>query len=807
MAKRKRTRKTKIEKPNKLPVSFSRGNEDHARMVELASHYQKVCDEIDNHIAAASELVSKIDPLQLLDRAYKENAAIAVGKAIEAELGEEDMIARRMIDYVQCLIVSTPPNLENYCDLTNEHWEKLKTHVTAIFYQLVSYFIVASAKRETETEVDIAWEILFTKAQMNWCYIKGDRYINHFYTHLLSLFQPHDDVLEELFNISATELVNELEKIQVSLTEGMFDAIQELERMHQTFFDMLESELEQEFIPETDEELGAFFRKKMADYGFKTKFDQELNRFIGLGLFDLEEVTNLPVKLLDNLSWIPGEEKTFLLKGQFKGWPLSLWPTWNKPFLKVNNKYYCFDMYAVSDNIYRAIQKIIYRLKPEYQTTWNDFQKEVSEELPFQIFTKLLPEANFYRNVYYRWKTGENQKTNWIECDGLVLYDDHLFIIEVKAGAFTYTPPTTDAPAYIESIKSLLFTPAEQGQRFLEYLESSENVLIYNEDHKPIGELSRKSFRHVTICGITLDQITELAAKSSHLQAIEGGLPNTTNIWNVSIDDLRVYADILQNPLQFLHFIEQRHEAAKTRLIELEDELDHLGLYLEHNRYAQHAEEFVISNNLKTPYTIIWSGYSSEINRYYAELLSKRNAELPQQEIPTILEEIINQLSKTKTPGRAKVTSRLLDMSSETREQFSTAAKTILDLARKKHRLQSFSFVGDDRVTIYCIPMLVDFEDTFDTEKHMLANLLIANEPDRLLLELTFDGGDHLVNIQSSFWSEEDIDRYGREEIEKFANKLVSQRFSQALRQGKIKNNEPCPCGSGKKYKDCHKLY
>ena len=766
----------------------------------MASHYQEVCDEIDTHIVSASRLVSKLDPLRLLQRAYGEYAALTINKNAEVELDEIDGIARRMIDYVQCLIVSTQPQPDGYIDLTEELWRELKQHVEAIFSNLVGYFIVASAKRSTEVDFDETWEEFFTKAQMNWCFVKGDRHINHLHAHLESLLQPHSDVFNELFGISATDFVNEIEKVRIALTSGMFDAGLELKRLHKEFFDQLDQDEGNEL--QAGEDLGAFFRRKIAEYGYKAQFEEELGKFLGVDLFDLSKATNLPVTLLENLSWSPGEDTIFLSQEPFKGWPLSLWSTWNKPFLKVNDNYYCFDMYVLSDNIYRSIQKIIYQLKPEYKASWNKGQQAISEELPFQMFAKLLPDAVFYKSIYYRWKTGQEKQLNWAECDGLVLYDDHLFIVEVKAGAFTYTPPATDAPAYIESIKSLLIKPAEQGQRFLNYLESADSVTIYDENHVPIGEISHECFRQVTICCVTLDQLTQFAAKSSHLQVISGGLPGK-DVWNISIDDLRVYADILQNPLQFLHFVEQRHAASKSSLIILEDELDHLGLYLTHNCYARLAENLVASVP-EHPDLVVWSGFSSEIDKYYSYLLASDSAELPKQELPSTVVEILNLLSETKISERSKAASTLLNMSGETKDQFATFTTLALKMTKEKHRPQPFSLTGDTHVTVYCIPNSPSFGEKFDIIEHVLANIVIGNEQERLLFELFFDEQDNLVDVDFSFLAVQNIEKYGKEKIETLAENLSTQRVAQALAKGEIRRNALCPCGSGKKYKYCH---
>ena len=82
---------------------------------------------------------------------------------------------------------------------------------------------------------------------------------------------------------------------------------------------------------------------------------------------------------------------------------------------------------------------------------WIEIRTEVSEALPGTHLAKILPGARVFRNIYYPWRSGADSKQVWCEADLLVEYDGHLFIVEVKAGAFTYTPPATDFPASLLS--------------------------------------------------------------------------------------------------------------------------------------------------------------------------------------------------------------------------------------------------------------------------------------------------------------------------------------------------------------------
>ena len=162
------------------------------------------------------------------------------------------------------------------------------------------------------------------------------------------------------------------------------------------------------------------------------------------------------------------------------------------------------------------------------------FKRWCPRILPFKYFGRLLPGGRFFRQVYYKGRT-ERGEIDWCETDGLTVFDDHLFVIEAKGGAFTYTPPATDFPAYIASLKNLVLRPVTQGKRFVEYLNSGDLVTLFDKDQRQVGELRRADFRHITICAVTIDPFTEMAAQVQHLRKI-GVDVGAEPVWAVSID-------------------------------------------------------------------------------------------------------------------------------------------------------------------------------------------------------------------------------------------------------------------------------
>ena len=85
--------------------------------------------------------------------------------------------------------------------------------------------------------------------------------------------------------------------------------------------------------------------------------------------------------------------------------------------------------------------------------------------------------------------------------------------------------------------------------------------------------------------------------------------------------------------------------------------------------------------------------------------------------------------------------------------------------------------------------------------------MLVTGDKDRLLLELFFDQVGDLVDVYFKFLGNEEIPKQDLPRLRAKAEALRSRRLCAAKEaHGKIGRNEPCPCGSGKKYKKCCQL-
>lgn len=764
-----------------------------AAHMAMAERLPQVEAELDGLVQSIVARIARLPPEKLLHRGWWEMATAFSGMGADMS-DQERTLAQRMVDYVQSLIAATLRSGEQAADVTEEDWSSLKADVKSLFERVtIEYQLCRTAHlKEAAPDHNLELEEFRFRAEVLWTNVRGKRFHVHEHEALLDLLAPHSDELQKLFGISAERLVTEVDKLLEKFTRGLMETFVALEGFRDrtlTRFAVLAEER-----PELD--VDALRDAVFEDGALAAERAKVMNDLFGLGLYDVAANTNLPAALIDELSWSPGEETEFLAPGPFAGWPLRVWPTMKRPFIRLGGRAYCFDAISLFDNLYRVLQRVTFRLDPEYRIKWNERQKAVSEALPFKYLGRLLPGAVHHGPVYYRWKASQGP-AQWHEADGLIIFDDHLLVVEVKAGAFTYTSPATDLPAHVKSLKNLVQSPASQGSRFVDYLESADEVAISDEGHNEVARLRRHDFRHVTVCAVTLDAFSDLAARAQHLKPV-GIDVGPRPVWVVSIDDLRSYADLFTNSLVFLHFLEQRMTAARSKLVNLHDEMDHFGMYLAENNYSQFADELAGNQ----PHRLNFDGYGDKVDDHFASVLRGEGGAPPAQKMPTRIAEVVDVLHRAGTAGASELASYILDWGGELRDQVAAGIDEQLDGNRRLGRARPLSIYGD-------VPTTVQVWSPDAPKKpgegldHTRAVMALHGEHRRRLIELEYGAAGELLSAHSEKVRLDGLSPAALARAKMGAENIRGRRLLHARASGKIGRNEACPCGSGRKYKHC----
>lgn len=538
----------------------------------------------------------------------------------------------------------------------------------------------------------------------------------------------------------------------------------------------------------------AMFEGGEPDEEYFKESQEVVSKAIGTALFDVRENTKWTDEFISDLSLGINSDGSFLLHEDFPGWPIWNLPIQYKPFIEIDGTAYCFDYYNLFDNFYVALQRAIRSHGKDYGDRWNDAQGHSSERLVGSVFEKLLPGCKVHYSNYY-----PLMKSDSAENDILIEYKDVLLIVEVKAGTFVYTPAMMDFQAHKKSFKALVEKAENQCLRAKKYItDGIDNKRVFYTDDNLDTEafsVSREKYSQIYMFDVTVSDFNEFASQMEKIKIAK----THEVIIAISLNDLWVYKYYFDNPLQFIHFIKQRTIATETTEIATSDELDHLGMYISHNMYSLQAKDIGQGRHVN------FVGYREELDKYLSGVHVGISYEKPRQSIPPqivkILEIIVNREDKV-----TQFSNYLLDLSTESREDFN---KSISNLARRERELgrmlPAMSFMDCSYALFVEVPNITLHPKEM-REEYILANLAQNERKECWSITIILDEEDNIIDIQYHLYDQRDIPDSRRDELKAFGKEIVERRTEQFLVQNgkkKIYPNDPCICGSGKKYKRC----
>lgn len=257
---------------------------------------------------------------------------IITGRGQEAD----QVVALRMIDYIQSIIASVPPSQDAATEVSEEEWQALKSDVAELFNTLsYPYQVASTAIRKAQApHQNVDLEEFQVRAELMWINVRGQRYHVHERQALADILAPHTDVLQRLFGVSAEDIINEFDKILVKLTAGIQQMYAEFEAFREQIIDHIENIDIKVPIDNTEQLRDMVFENSE----LRDARERLFGSLFGYDLFDVMRNTNLPERFLDALSFEPGEEGEFFAPGPYRGWPLRVWPVMKRPFIKLDKK-------------------------------------------------------------------------------------------------------------------------------------------------------------------------------------------------------------------------------------------------------------------------------------------------------------------------------------------------------------------------------------------------------------------------------------------------------------------------------------
>lgn len=764
--------------------------------MDLAAERQQVIHDIDQLVSKIRRLVSQVDPIQLmhLNHVFWFGSTMRTADPRESAMDLNNITASHLLPYIQSVIVGTPPDKDQK-EITREEHDTLVKWVEELHTTSVLRYYIADTRyqKENTPNFDTESHEMARKLQFDW-QASSQRYSVEEIPFLTELLMPHDATLKSAFGLGAQDILKGLEKLQHSLVQGVGSALMAMHAMNEKLSNRMErmrrgkdllpgASLQMEF-----EELAPLIAR---DEGFEGEYNSALTirqSLMNLDHFDVGKITGWSSSFMDLLSFKPGEDTKFFAAGDFAGWLLREFPVAERPFLKVDGRYFCFEEITVFDVIYRRLQKLVRRQNPALGEQWDKDQNRVTEHLPIQYLQHILPSLTVDFSLYYKFKKPGSTKTEWAEIDAVATYRDQLMLLEIKGGAFTYTNPTTDLEAHVKSLKALVQAPALQADRLLQELNTHGTLQLYDQAKtRVIRTLTRSDFHDISRIAVTLDGVSSIGPIVAQLHKLGLQVPET---WVVTLSDLRMYSHLFEGrPLRFLHYLKQVMKTIRVAGSQPGDEMDRLGMYFHHNALTKqiqhHGEEH------------FFAGYRDEFDVYYAQLGAGEKPEKPGPPTMPYFDRLVEQVA-LNTPNGMQHAFILLDVPND--------AQVKLD-AWLSERVPAAT-VGLSQELEPEHPVTIMLLDSRETHQRPLARtqtqirMRSCGWPRVLVAYVYVTPAGQMLHVDTEIL----VNTMPEDQQKASWAAHRKQKIQQFAKAQKLGGNAPCPCRSGKKYKHCCKI-
>ncbi|WGL16196.1 SEC-C metal-binding domain-containing protein [Microbulbifer bruguierae] len=702
-----------------------------------------------------------------------------------------------LLEYVHAVLAS---------DSAAEEIEFDETKCTELFAlssklkeQAMSFAMVSSAETGNQDFGPKTADIEF-HMKSTWVLLRGNRYQvleGEFYSYVLA---PHDDVLREVYGVGATEIADGFQDMANATRAGHVNAMEEMMRQFESAHN---------FAKERNKPLEEVMEAWVSENEDQSKVaGRAIDDMFRGGVANVSRHTKLPPELLADLAYQRGEETEFFAKGDFSGTPYRTLPVRKKPLIQLESDYYAVDPCFTRDAGYRALLFNLLQKKPDYKHSFKDRQKTMSEGAFPDILADQLPGATIYQEVYYK----DPMTKQWTENDTLVLVDDVLYLVEAKAGAAaTIASPEIDFKRHAQSVQDLVLKAYSQCERFFNYLDSADEVPLYTRTggkYEECGRIRQSDYRLMLPIGLTVESFSPFSSFCKDLPQIEPLLGKHAFI-SMSIDDLFVLKRVLPTPGIFSHYMEVRQAVAGMRGSHLFDEFDHLGAYITKNRFDEDIADQMRDGGASF---VVWNDMSKIIDRAF-EGESWEDNPIPMQDFPKELIRLLGALNTTRSKGWLGAESLIRNYGEQERNDL---AKLLSDIGKTvgQHPERYFAFSGNDQplfVWMQSSEHPVEWQKIND-KASAVALSTKAKEAVGVFIEI--GNGDAYTKAECfkanapSVQSEKNAHIF--EDAKRISERISNVSSPQAvasskpIRSRKVGRNEPCPCGSGAKYKKCH---
>ena len=688
---------------------------------------------------------------------------------------ESDECKWRAIEFIQNILVthkSQPDNLDDnamldFCvqvvlEVENLYVEYLK--VALFVSQMIPERITDKEERDFISQATLMY------------IVRGKRDISFQRRYFSFLLDKQDANLRNEFGLSAQEIIAGIDKLCQSLY-------------------YCKAETFRENVKYTQKQLRAITKK---GNGFEQVlidgYERANQDALDVSPYDVEAITGWSRSFISKFS-MPLAEKDVVEIHDYQFWPCDDFVTKTYPFIELDNRYYCFDYYAFVDNIYHGLFKACIANDVKFGHKWSDAQTDAVENGVAEIFESLLPGVKVYRNLKYT-STGNKEG----ELDVVAVSSGMLIVIETKGMEYFQDSPILHPEKLLNFYKRSVKKAGEQTRRFMEYVDNSNEIVLKDNFGKIVIKCTRADLGRICRMCVLSDSTNEFIACTNKLETIK---IDAKGLICISLDDLLVYEKYFENsPMLFLAYLSRRLDASYEHKVCASDELDHLGLYIGNADYVHELQKY----DSQVDFMSI-DDNRRELDKFFLSLRYPDIAK-PSPYLPDVIKLLLAQVWKSSTKNKLEIATFIMDLSKGEKdwlarsleEELVNQKATGVANLRGTSLDKSPSGIGISLVvnTMWALPMPRDV--WFARVQGLMTKFY---EHQRIIFSLNYDPTGGLLDCSIEAITPNQFEERLFNDARSFVEEVDRRVVAKALKRGRIGRNDPCPCGSGKKYKKC----
>lgn len=296
-------------------------------------------------------------------------------------------------------------------------------------------------------------------------------------------------------------------------------------------------------------------------------FNERPTEALSFTVADLGGNTSLFEAILETLSVPLGEGAGLRYESPWDFSPLAV-----RPFVRRDKTY----MLPVPGILSREMATVLEpHIKP-HLSTFKDWRATKLDQIAVRHLKRMLPGSESWISLYY-WIEEDGQRKR-VELDALVLYQGIAFLMEGKANPLAPPSLRGDVRRLRSEIKDTVEKAFQQALRARDYLLSGK-VQFEDAAGNVIVEIDGTELDRIYIVNPTLHELGDQAVQLGRFREL-GLFQDGTLPFSVFVNDLRVISEIVEVPMEFIHYLEWRARLPLGTTVDVSDELDLFGAYL-----------------------------------------------------------------------------------------------------------------------------------------------------------------------------------------------------------------------------------